>query len=140
MRKSRKRADIFYFDMGPWPFYCGVVISPAAWSREMKRLKVPDHPFMASGHAVATAHWITRPDKAAIGMIALDLPNKKLPPDLLAGRVAHEAVHLLHRLQEWINQGEGLGDEAEAYLVGYIVRNCMNAARHRVAGHAAVPE
>lgn len=141
MSKSTRKEtrNIAYFDMGPWPFYCGVVTSPAAWAREMKRLKVDDHPFMANGHAVATAHWITRPDKAAIGLIALDLPKKKLPDDLLAGRIAHEAMHLLHRLQEWINQGEGLGDEAEAYLIGYIVRECVNAARQRAAGNALVP-
>lgn len=137
-KREQPAPRLVYFDMGPWPFYCGVVTCRAAWKREMKRLKV-SHPFMANDHAVATAHWITRPGKATIALIALELPKDKLPLDLLAARIAHEAVHVLHRLQEWVNGGEQLGDEAEAYLGGYIVRGCLNAALGAEAGNAVQP-
>lgn len=119
------KGKVFWFDMGPWPFHCALATDEKAFNREMKRLKVADTPFQASGHAVATAHWIAREGKAVIGMIAL-VPDKHCSKPLLAARVAHEALHLVQALRAHINAGEELGDETEAYLVQYIVCRCLD--------------
>ena len=126
MRKSRKvpPGKVHWFDMGPWPFHCALATGPKAFAREMKRLKVDGPPFQATPQAMATAHWIVREGKAAIGMIAM-APDPGGSKVLEAARVAHEALHLVQALRCHINAGEPLDDESEAYLVQYITGRCL---------------
>jgi hypothetical protein len=44
--------------------------------------------------------------------------------------VAHEAVHVKQKLEEYFNEHDGFSMEAEAYLVGYLVEQISEMLHH----------
>ena len=119
---------IEYFNMGPWPFYCGFTTSKKKFKAEMARLGIDPAPdFVTTDHANATTHFLER-RSCLTAIIAMPKPKgDKHSPEQIAGLLAHEATHVAQEL--WRSIGEKRpGDEAEAYLVQHIVQCCLQIA------------
>lgn len=122
-RSGADEPHIAYFNMGPWPFYCGFTTSKKAFAKEMERLGVdPVPPFFGAAHANATVHYLEK-DGCPTMIVTMVKPGKR-STEQVAGLLAHEATHVVQEL--WAQLGEREpGREAEAYLVQMIVQCCL---------------
>jgi len=117
---------VHYFHMGCYPLYLGFCTDPAAFAKEIKRLKVEgDVPFLGRDSANATLHAFEC-NKELNFIICMD--PKGATQEQIAALLAHEAVHAAQVLWESIGETRP-GEEAEAYLVQYIVQNCLLALK-----------
>jgi len=117
---------VHYFHMGAYPVYLGFCTDPAAFAKEVKRLKVDaDTPFLVRASAKATLHAFER--KGELNFIVCMDP-KGITQEQIAALLAHEAVHAAQMLWEHIGETRP-GEEAEAYLVQYIVQRCLVAMK-----------
>ncbi len=111
--------------MGPWGFYVGFTTSRKAFKREVKRLcKDYDFPFVGKG-AGGTTHSLYNPKGELCCIITIDISSKPSAASL-AGMIAHEAMHVVQRLWELVGETRP-GQEAEAYLIQYIVVQALGA-------------
>lgn len=120
------KAEIAYFPMGQWPAYVGFTMSPKAFRREMKRLKVDGPPaFLLRATADATTHFLEK--NGVMTFIVAMRKSGKRAPEQVAGVISHEAMHIIQWL--WAELGEREpGKESEAYLMQHIVQCCLQEA------------
>lgn len=113
--------------MGPWPGFIGLVFDEKAFYAEMKRLdiKKPGN-FLGSERAHATMHHLVSKGGQVVYLLALG-SVKGRSKEMVAGLVAHEAIHIIQQMQEDIAGGDSLGREAEAYLVQMIVQEALQS-------------
>lgn len=116
---------IEYLNMGPWPVYVGCTNDVKAFDREMQRIApgqgVKFHPNEDSG---ATTHFFCHQGMLTF-IVTIRPEHADATPDSLYGLLAHEAMHIVQHMREELIAGhcrEGLGIEAEAYLIQYIVQ------------------
>ena len=117
--------SVKWLHMGQWPCYVGFTRSEADFQREMKRLKIKDIDFLASDHACATTH---RLEGEGTMVIIITLTSKKATREQEAALVAHEAMHAVQYIKEEYNRNHDFGVESEAYLLQYIVQECLQEA------------
>jgi hypothetical protein len=120
------KPHIDYIDMGPWPGHIGFTMSERAFAKEMKRIRLDrDAPFLASGHALATTHYLMRSNELICIIAMKPWKKRKHTRECVAGIIAHEATHVVQQMRETHSYNDPLGREAEAYLVGHIVQECL---------------
>ena len=130
MTKEREAGEdgphIHYLEMGPWPVYVGFTESEEAFDKEMLRLGITNKvPFVGNGgNAAATAHLFENTSGSTCAIITI-AGLRGRPRPAVASLIAHEAVHVVQYIREEINRNEPLGDEAEAYIVQYIVEEIL---------------
>lgn len=116
-----------YLNMGPWPVYLGFTTSKRDYNKEMKRLGVKNpRPFIGENCEGGTTTFVHK--GATVIIITMKKPSKRgLPWECKAGVLAHEALHAVQYIREKVHGSltEPLGDEAEAYLVQYIVEDFL---------------
>lgn len=118
-----------YFEMGPWPVYVGCTTNAKAFAKEVERLCPGENiPFISTPQANACTHAFSRGSDLTI--IVCAEPCGKTDPKLYIGLLAHECVHILQQIRENIisptsNIKEGLGIEAEAYMLQYLLQGMM---------------
>lgn len=117
-----------WLNMGSWPLYLGFTTSRKAFKAETKRLGIKQS-FLCRNTALATTHRL-RADRNGLIIIIAARSFKKtnISKEAYSGLIAHEALHAIQYLREEINQDEQLGHEAEAYLMQYIVQECLAQA------------
>lgn len=125
----RNKNGTWWFDAGPFPVYIGVCLSDRAYAREVRRLAVdkPD-PFL-SPDAYATAHTFVC-DKRTPSLVVLLAFCRRRARGKSAGQLAnifaHEGVHCARSVFEHIGE-KRIGEETEAYLVGYFAQCGLSA-------------
>jgi hypothetical protein len=129
-RKATPRPDpnapcVAYFEMGPWPFYCALATSEAEFAAEMARIGVVEWCYLKNSSCQASTGWFALPGDAGLAIISVPLRRRGRSREQLAALVAHEALHVVQMLADRINDGERLGDEAEAHLIQHIVQECL---------------
>lgn len=122
--RDKPPKGIRYFNTGPWPVFIGFTSSEKAFKAECKRLDVGKVDFLGSQHANATTHVFTSGGSICF-IITIQPPNRRATREMVAGLIAHEAMHVIQEMQKSLAQGRSLGDEAEAYLVQQIVQECL---------------
>lgn len=130
-RKSadRPHKDLHYFNLGPWPFYVGFTTSEAAFAAEMKRLKIGQEvAYLGRERANATTHFFNGTDMVCAIIAAPAFNARKHSREQYAALVAHETAHVVQEMRNELNNGEHLGNEAEAYLAQQIVQECLQIA------------
>lgn len=133
------RPHIKYLDMGPWPVYVGLTCDERKFRREMLRLFPNDGQdirFIDNDHSAATTHIIRRPGEQLTMVIAIG-PRGERDWQAYAALVAHEVTHVVQEMRmEFITVSspsrEGLGAEAEAYIMQYVLQSCLYQAEQRV--------
>lgn len=126
---DRPPKGIHYFNLGPWPVFCGFTTSEKAFQKEMKRLNIEDVNFLGSTRANATTHSFTGKDRALSFLITCrPYQARKVTKEQYAALIAHEAVHVIQVMSEELARGKPLGSEAEAYLVQQIVQESLQIA------------
>lgn len=126
------KPHIKYFNMGPWPVYVGATAKPKAFKREMARLCPGRNiDFVGSGHANATTHLLTL-DGAMTAIVAIQSHGKH-SKEAYAALIAHEVMHVVQYMREHLISSnsactEGLGIEAEAYIMQYLVQEIISVA------------
>lgn len=116
---------IHYINMGMWPVYVGVTSSKKSFSKEMKRLKIKNVPFLLSETAAAKTHMFSNQESECYIICIKPFDVKKVSREVYAALVAHEAVHVMQDMRDRLAKGESLGCEAEAYLVQQIVQEAL---------------
>lgn len=115
---------MMYINTGPWPYYIGFTSDPAAFGKEMKRLKVDGQPRFLNENAGATTHFLDN-HGTSTAIICIEPYSRKLTKEQYAAMIAHEAVHVVQDMRR--NLGD-LGEEAEAYLAQMMVQECLQFA------------
>lgn len=123
------RPHVAYFHMGPWPVFVGFTTSETDFNREVRRLGIEADPpprFTGSQHGNACTH-VWENDGKLLLLLTMQVERSR-PREQAAALIAHEATHVVHEMREWLNQGNPLGAEAEAYLVQYVTQECLQLA------------
>lgn len=126
--RDRPPKGIRYFNLGPWPAYCGFTTSEKAFQKEMKRLKIENVDFLGRAHANATTHIFTNKGSLCFLITCQPFNRRQQSKEMYAALIAHEAVHVIQEMQKELARGETLGSEAEAYLVQQIVQESLQDA------------
>lgn len=128
MKRDRPPKGIRYFNLGPWPVFCGFTLCEKAFAKEMDRVTGQKIEFI-TGRANMTTHIFESKSGKLCFIIAMQPFNpRKFSREQFAGLVAHEAVHVIQEMQRELAGGKSLGDEAEAYLVQQIVQESLQDA------------
>lgn len=117
-----------YFDTGPLFISLGFTTNPKAYLKEMVRLGVKDSsPFVSAG-AFATVHTMTHEKHGICCIVCLDATRmKKVHVTQLTCLMAHESVHVLQRVREFMGE-KCLGEEMEAYTIQWLTQTLTNEA------------
>lgn len=119
---------IRYFNLGPWPVYCGFTTSEKAFQKEMKRLKIENVDFLGWAHANATTHIFTNKGSLCFLITCQPFNRRQQTKEMYAALIAHEAVHVIQEMSKELARNGSLGSEAEAYLVQQIVQESLQDA------------
>lgn len=120
--KDRPAKGVHYLNMGPWPGFIGLVFDDKPFAAEMKRLDVrADVKMLAHERAGATLHEFVSPKGSCVWLLALGSVKGK-SREMVAGLVAHEAVHIVQFMREELGD---IGREGEAYLVQMVVQEAL---------------
>lgn len=123
--KDRPTKGMKYLNMGPWPGFIGLCFDEKVFHREMKRLGIEDPGgFLAHEHAAATLHHFTGKEGQVVYLMSVG-PIKGKSKEMVAGLIAHEAMHVIQGMQVDFAGGKTLGGEAEAYLIQMIVQEAL---------------
>ncbi len=125
---NKPTKELRYFNLGPWPVYCGFTTCEKAFQKEMKRLKVNDINFLGSEHSNATTHILNNKGTFCFIITCQPFNARRQSKEQYAALIAHEAVHVIQEMQQELARGKSLGVEAEAYLVQQIVQECLQSA------------
>lgn len=119
--RDRPAKGMKYLNMGPWPGFVGLCFDEKVFAAEMKRIGIKQSvPFLGSHLADATIHHFVH---QGVSTYILTLGScKGKSKELVAGLVAHEAVHIIQNMKKDLGK---LGKEAEAYLVQMIVQETL---------------
>lgn len=110
------------------PYYIGLCKTPAAFSRELRRMKVPqdEQPQFLLRGANATAHAFEKPGDGKLCAIVCIGEHKKRTRHEINGLLVHEAMHVWRWVREHIGEREP-SMEFEAYAVQHISQALMEA-------------
>lgn len=128
-----------YLNMGPWPGFIGLCFDEEVFRAELKRLDVRQEvKFLGHARAHASLHEFVSPKGSMVWILALD-PKKRASKEMVAGLVAHEAMHIIQFMQAEFAMGKSLGSEAEAYLMQMIVQEALQTLWKSKNVRAEVP-
>lgn len=117
-----------YFDTGPLFISLGFTTKPKSYAKEMVRLGIKDPtPFVNSG-SFATVHTLSHETNGICCIVCLDATiMKKVHVTQLTCLMAHESVHVLQRVREFMGE-KCLGEEMEAYTIQWLTQKLTNEA------------
>jgi hypothetical protein len=122
---GRPAKGMKYLHMGPWPGFVGLCFDERVFAAEIKRLGIEEKcDFLAHDTAAATLHHFTSKSGQIVYLMTVGSTRNK-SREMVAGLVAHEAMHIIQGMQKDFAGGKTLGDEAEAYLVQMIVQETL---------------
>jgi len=112
-----------WINLGPWPPDLAITSDRRAYRRflrdEVGEKEIPEFP----GKDTASTYCVTHKEKGPLVLISLGPQSDQYE---LASNLAHEATHAMRWILEYVGE-EKPGTETEAYLVGYIVKQAMQA-------------
>ena len=118
---TKDKPYIRYFHTGPFPIYVGFTINPAAFAKEMARLKVDRLPPFTIGGAPGTMHIVTKEGVMRTCIVCIKM-RKGVTPGEVSGLLVHEAVHCFQQTKEAMGEDEP-SCEFEAYTIGYYAQS-----------------
>lgn len=111
--------------MGPWPGFIGFCFDEKVFQKELNRLGITEKcDFLAHRHAAASLHHFVGKSGQVVYLMTLG-SVKGRSKEMVAGLVAHEAMHIIQGMQKDFAGGNTLGAEAEAYLIQMIVQDAL---------------
>lgn len=131
--------DVYYLHPGQWPVHIGFTTDPKSFKREMKRLKVDSPPEILNKNASATTHTLIK-EGGIVFIIAMTPKTKKHSIEAYAALVAHEALHVVQEMERHFCPIAGrFDDESAAYLLQYIVQECLQQVLKAPRSRAVKP-
>lgn len=115
---------MYEIDMGPWPCEVHVCFDEKDYKRRLRKIKNLKDTF-PNENAWASTVTIESEHGYPIYVLSFGRDCQKSSIQM-ASSASHEASHVAYNLWEHINE-HNPGDEAQAYLIGHIVRECLRS-------------
>ena len=128
---------MYYLHPGQWPVFIGFTTSKKAFRHEMKRLKIKNRKELKpDAGSTAAIHYFTNSGQLCciIYMPDHNRITQEITDPMYAALVAHEATHVVQEIRNELNQHGNFDAETEAYLIQYIVQECLTFAWYKQKG------
>lgn len=138
-KRDKDVAFLHYVNLGPWPGYVGATSCEEHFKSEMERLGIEEKfDWLSREGADACTHTFRSKSGSMMNIVTIR-PQRKTSPEAYAAMIAHECLHIIQRMREEFNQDKPLGDESEAYLLQYLVQECLQIIKYPQRSKRYVP-
>ncbi|MBB5443275.1 MULTISPECIES: hypothetical protein [unclassified Paraburkholderia] len=109
------------------PCHLALCVDERAYRREMRRLKIDEHPPFTINGKPATAHWFNHQQGGQnLAIVCVDRETlADRTGTQIAALLVHEAVHVFQNICEHLGE-ESPSREFEAYSIQRIAQNLMH--------------
>lgn len=109
--------------LGPYPIKLLFLTSKLDFNKYVTKLGCPDNYPENHGQIY---RFLSDEDEILLIIVAPPPFRLSVTRNQYAAMLAHEATHAAQYVRECLSENEPLGSEPEAYLVQYIVQECLN--------------
>ena len=121
-----KKYSYYNIDLGFFPRCVKLCFTDDQFQDALRDQKIPSNGIKALDYGLAETHLISDGQKQVI-IVVFNLKELSNGLDELVGAIAHETVHVIDRISEYIGDESEFSSETRAYLTETIVKQIFKA-------------
>lgn len=130
-----KKYSYYNIDLGFFPRCVKLCFTDDQFQDALRDQKIPSNGIKALDYGLAETHLISDGQKQVI-IVVFNLKELSNGLDELVGAIAHETVHVIDRISEYIGDESEFSSETRAYLTETIVKQIFKACVIEKENHA----
>jgi len=130
-----KKYSYYNIDLGFFPRCVKLCFTDDQFQDALRDQKIPSNGIKALDYGLAETHLISDGQKQVI-IVVFNLKELSNGLDELVGAIAHETVHVIDRISEYIGDESEFSSETRAYLTEPIVKQIFKACVIEKENHA----